>query len=88
MVWCLDLTSSNFPHKNFQPQNISPVVYTYSTVNINRRVIACPRSITASQLQSELDSLQKLNVNTTLIDVQRNYEELEKLISQQDIVVR
>ncbi|XP_052677314.1 alpha-aminoadipic semialdehyde synthase, mitochondrial-like [Crassostrea angulata] len=41
----------------------------------------------ASQLQSELDNLQKLNVNTTLIDVQRNYEELEKLISQQDIVV-
>lgn len=46
------------------------------------------RSFTASQLQSELDSLGKLNVNTTLIDVQRNYDELEKLIPQHDIVVR
>lgn len=52
------------------------------------RIIVCPRLITASQLQSELDSLEKLNVNTTLIDVQRNYDELEKLIPQHDIVVR
>lgn len=59
----------------------------YSTIQ-KQQGYCLSRSFTASQLQSELDSLGKLNVNTTLIDVQRNYDELEKLIPQHDIVVR
>ncbi|XP_022297624.2 alpha-aminoadipic semialdehyde synthase, mitochondrial-like isoform X2 [Crassostrea virginica] len=40
-----------------------------------------------SQLQSELDSLNNCNVNSMLVDVQRNFDQLEKLIPQHDIVV-
>ncbi|XP_056000894.1 alpha-aminoadipic semialdehyde synthase, mitochondrial-like isoform X3 [Ostrea edulis] len=40
-----------------------------------------------SQLQAELDNMQNCDVQTLLIDVQRNFDDLEKLIPQHDIVV-
>ncbi|XP_061178911.1 alpha-aminoadipic semialdehyde synthase, mitochondrial-like isoform X2 [Saccostrea echinata] len=60
---------------------VSPPVVEYLAKSKNTDVTV------VSQLQAELDNIENCDVHKMLIDVQRNIDELEKLIPQHDIVV-